>query len=79
MNENKAEFNFELSLRRLEEIANALENGNAELEASLSLFEEGVGLIKECNARLDAAEQRVKLLISNGDGSYDERDLPKTE
>ena len=79
MNENKTEFNFEASLKRLEEIAAALENGNAELEASLTLFEEGIGLIKECNARLDAAEQKVKLLVSNGDGSYDERDLPKTE
>ena len=78
MNENN-EFNFEAALKRLEEIAAALENGNAELEASLALFEEGVGLIKECNGKLDAAEQKVKLLIGNGNGSYDERPLPKTE
>lgn len=78
MNENK-EFNFEESLKRLEEIASALENGNAELEASLSLFEEGVGLIKECNARLDSAEQKVKLLVNNGNGTYNEQNFPKTE
>ena len=78
MNENN-EFNFEASLKRLEEIALALENGNAQLEISLSLFEEGVGLIKECNARLDAAEQKVKLLVNNGNGTYDEQPLPKTE
>ena len=78
MNE-KNEFNFEAALKRLEEIALSLEKGNSELEASLSLFEEGVGLIKECNARLDAAEQKVKLLVNNGDGAYDEQDLPKTE
>ena len=78
MNENN-EFNFEMALKRLEEIATALENGNAQLETSLSLFEEGVGLIKECNAKLDAAEQKVKLLVNNGNGTYDEQDLPKTE
>lgn len=78
MNENN-EFNFEASLKRLEEIALALENGNAQLETSLALFEEGVGLIKECNAKLDAAEQKVKLLVGNGNGTYDERPLPKTE
>ena len=78
MNENK-EFNFEESLKRLEEIASALENGNAELEVSLSLFEEGVGLIKECNARLDSAEQKVKLLVNNGNGTYNEQNFPKTE
>ena len=78
MKENN-EFNFEAALVRLEEIARSLENGNAELESSLSLFEEGVGLIKECNARLDAAEQKVKLLVNNGNGAYDEQPLPKTE
>ena len=78
MNENN-EFNFEMALKRLEEIAIALENGNAQLETSLSLFEEGVGLIKECNAKLDAAEQKVKLLVNNGNGTYDEQSLPKTE
>ena len=78
MNENN-EFNFEMALKRLEEIAIALENGNAQLETSLSLFEEGVGLIKECNAKLDAAEQKVKLLVNNGNGTYDEQPLPKTE
>ena len=78
MNENN-EFNFEMALKRLEEIATALENGNAQLETSLSLFEEGVGIIKECNAKLDAADQKVKLLVNNGNGTYDEQSLPKTE
>ena len=78
MNENN-NLNFEAALKRLEEIAAALENGSAQLEDSLALFEEGVGLIKDCNAKLDAAEQKVKTLVSNGNGSYDERDFQKTE
>ena len=82
MNETKNTENtldFEAALTRLEEIARALENGNAQLETSLSLFEEGVKLIKDCNAKLDAAEQKVKILVNNGNGSYDEQDFTKAE
>ena len=82
MKENKKEeaaLDFESALKRLEEIAAALENGNSQLETSLSLFEEGVKLIKECNSKLDAAEQKVKILVNNGNGSYDEQDFTKAE
>lgn len=64
---------FEEALGRLEEIVRSLENGGAKLEDSLSLFEEGVGLVKLCGKRLDEAEQKIALLIKNEDGSYDER------
>ena len=71
--------NFEEALTRLDEIVKALESGSSDLDASLALFEEGIKLVRLCSARLDDAEQRVKVLISNGNGEYDERDLPKTE
>ena len=77
MAENK--MTFEAALARLEEIVRAMESGSAALDSSLSLFEEGVKLIKECNAKLDAAEQKVKILVNNGNGSYDEQDFTKAE
>ncbi len=46
----------------------ALDSGNAPLDKSLSLFEEGVGLVKLCSAKLDSAEQRVKILTRGEDG-----------
>ena len=58
---------FEAAIARLEEIVKALESGSAPLDESLSLFEEGVGLVKLCNARLDSAEQKVKILTKNPD------------
>ena len=67
---------FESALARLEEIVRALESGSAPLDESLALFEEGVGLVKFCNALLDGAEQKVKLLIRNPDGSVTEGELP---
>lgn len=59
---------FESALQRLEEIVRLLEAGNAPLDESLSLFEEGVRLVKLCNSRLDSAEQKVKILTSSDNG-----------
>lgn len=73
-NEN-TQIDFEKALSRLEEITLALERDNGRLEDSLALFEEGIGLVRSCTAQLDEAEQKVKLLINNGNGEYDEREL----
>ena len=59
---------FEQSINRLEEIVSALERGDATLDESLSLFEEGTRLIKKCNEMLDNAEQKVVMLKKGTDG-----------
>lgn len=56
---------FEESLARLEEIVRLLESGNAPLDSSLALFEEGVSLVRDCGALLDQAEQKVTLLTGD--------------
>ncbi|MBQ7760730.1 MAG: exodeoxyribonuclease VII small subunit [Clostridia bacterium] len=63
---------FESSIERLEEIINQLENGNQLLDESLALFEEGVGLIKLCNQKLENVEKSINLLVNN-DGELIER------
>ena len=50
---------FEQSLARLDEIVRHLEKGDLPLKESLTLFEEGTGLIKNCGTMLDEAEQQV--------------------
>lgn len=75
MNENKPEPTFEEALARLEEIVRALDGGDAPLDKSLALFEEGVALVKLCSAKLDGAEQRVKLLVRGEDGKPAEQDF----
>jgi len=65
-----AEAPFEASLERLTKIVERLENGDLGLEESLALFEEGIGLARTAQERLDAAEKRVEELIAadqNGD------------
>ena len=70
---------FESSLARLEEIVRAMENGDAMLDESLSLYEEGVKLIKFCTKALDDAEQKVKILQKGEEGTLVEVDFVKTE
>ena len=59
---------FEQAMLRLEEIVGLLERGEASLEQSLALFEEGTKLMHVCSAQLDSAEQKVALLKVNGRG-----------
>lgn len=59
---------FEESIARIEEIVRLLERGDAPLDESLTLFEEGTKLIKSCGKMLDAAEQKVVRLQKGEDG-----------
>lgn len=67
---------FETAIARLEEIVRLLESGNAPLDVSLSLYEEGVALVRLCSSRLDNAQQRVKILTAGPDGCLTEQDMP---
>ena len=60
---------FEQALKRIDEIVKHLERGDAALEQSLALFEEGTALIRSCGKMLDEAEQKVSLLTAGEDGS----------
>ena len=64
---------FENAVARLEEIVKALEKGDAPLEMSLSLFEEGAKLIKLSGKMLDEAEQKVVKLQKGTDGKPQEQ------
>jgi exodeoxyribonuclease VII small subunit len=59
---------FEGSLKRLEEIVSQLEGNTLELEQSLQIFEEGVKLVRFCAGRLDEAERRIEILLTDKEG-----------
>lgn len=59
---------FEQNMARLEEIVTALERGDAPLEESLALFQEGTKLISSCNKALDQAQQQLKILLQGENG-----------
>ncbi len=75
----KRKMTFESALARLDEIVNAMENGQAMLDESLSLYEEGIQLIQFCSKALDDAEQKVKILQKGDDGTLTETDFVTTE
>ena len=54
---------FEKKLSRLEEIVQKMEKGDLALEQSLKLFEEGVGLTRDCQTQLTEAENKIRLLV----------------
>ena len=70
---------FEESISRLDEIVNRLERGDASLDESLALFEEGTKLVKYCSGVLDAAEQKVVQLSKGADGEPVEKDFEAEE
>ena len=72
MNSNKDKLTFEDALKRLEIIVTALEDGEMPLDKSLQAFEEGIGLVKICEAQLKDAEQKVNVLVKQENG-YDEQ------
>lgn len=68
------EMTFEQSLARLEEIVRALESGNVPLEDLIKLYDEGTALVKHCTEKLNAAEEKVKILQMK-DGTLTEGDF----
>lgn len=53
-------FDYEASIARLNEITALLESADTPLAASLTLFEEGQGILRACQAWLDQAELRLE-------------------
>jgi exodeoxyribonuclease VII small subunit len=64
-----AEAGFDQVLGQLRGIVERLEAGNLTLEQSLAAFEEGVRLSRAGARILDAAEQRVEILLRDEGGN----------
>ncbi|HCF60741.1 MAG TPA: exodeoxyribonuclease VII small subunit [Myxococcales bacterium] len=62
------ELGYEQIIERLEEVVRRLEGGNLSLEESLEAFEEGIGLVRCGEARLNQAEKRVEQLLATPRG-----------
>ena len=60
---------FEQALKRLEEIVEALEMDDLELEKSVQFYEEGVSMYRHCTQQLQRAEKRIDVLQANDDGT----------
>lgn len=68
MKNNQEAKTFEASLEALERIVQELEQGDLPLEKSLELFEQGIGLSRQCQERLSQAERRIEVLLRDNQG-----------
>ncbi len=59
------ELKFETAIKRLEEIVSTLENGQASLDESLDLFQEGIALVKQCESKLKDVENKTAKILEN--------------
>lgn len=62
------ELKFEEALAELERIVASLENQTAPLDESITLYENGIALVKRCTQLLDNAQQKVGILSRNDAG-----------
>ncbi len=58
----EAEPTIEEALKRLEDIADKLEDPELDLDQAVRLYEEGLVLYERCAKKLDAAELRITQL-----------------
>lgn len=70
---------FESSLQQLEQIVSRLESGDLALEEALNEFERGVQLARLGQQKLQQAEQRVQILLSNDQESELKPFMPEND
>ena len=56
-------------MERISGIVAAMEEGDMPLEQLIESYEEGVGLVKMCQEKLDSAEKRIKVITRDAAGA----------
>ena len=77
--QSPADLPFEAAIARLEVIVKTMEGDTGSLDESLSLYEEGIALVRRLSRELDEAEQRVMILQRTPDGEIKPSPFTSTE
>lgn len=70
---------FEDAMQRLEALVAKLEEDKLPLDEMLANYEEGVSLARFCSEKLEAAEQKVRLIARQTDGSVKLENFDESE
>ena len=73
-----ANVNFEDNVEKLEKIVSELEKGDLNLDESITKFEDGIRISKECNKILEEAEKKITILLEK-DGTVKEEKFTAEE
>ena len=79
MSEDKKILDLGAAMKRLADITEELSREGVKLEDALALYEEGVGLVRACNKKLEQTERKIKMLKMSVDGELFEADLDGQE
>ena len=66
---------LETAMQRVSEIVASMESGDMPLEKLIESYEEGIGLVKACQEKLDAAEKRIQIIARNARGEVSVEDF----
>lgn len=66
MNQEK-KLSFEEALKKVEEIASALEDGDLPLQKRVEKFEEGIRLLKQCDDELKEVDLTIQKVIDKNE------------
>ena len=66
---NEKNMTFEASMQRLEQIVRFMVRGDAQLDESLKLFQEGTELVRACEKMLSDAQLQIQKVMTAPDGS----------
>jgi len=67
----KIKMTFEESMSRLEEIVLELEQNEKPLDETITMFEEGLQLVKSCDEKLKNYEKQIDELMKNNGSETD--------
>ena len=67
---------FEGAMERLETLVEQMENARLPLEELIRSYEEGIRLVRVCNERLSAAEQRIEIITRDAAGQAQVSEFP---
>lgn len=62
------QMNFEDSMKALEGLVKELEDGGADLDRSLEIYEKAVTLRNHCKKILEESERRIQKIMDTADG-----------
>ena len=63
----KQELTMEQAMEALDHIVEQLEEGDASLEETFTLYQQGMELLKQCSGQIDEVEKKLQILNENGE------------
>lgn len=70
-----AKIKFESALKGLEDVVERLEKGDLSLDETLSEYEQGLKLYKQCVTLLENAEKKIQILVKDESGGFCTKDF----